>query len=215
MKKNLILLLMIIFIHNPVLAKTYKLVGETILPFSTQSPGEAFNVRITKDYVFENGEKLEKGSLVNGSVIKVFKAKRGKLNAYFNIRITDFTMPSHPEKIMVTNDKAIAKITKYKESEIDVTNTALDAGTMVAGFFVKNISYPINFARGVIYPEGDSPRIKSGFKNMYKKSAFAYIEKGQDIDVKPGDLVFLTVKDAKKPSKGASSFANVPTRAAQ
>jgi len=201
MKKLLILFAMGLFlISNPVLAalpipQFYSLSGEALVPFSTECPSKTFSVKLTQDFISDGNVKFEKGTVINGKVVKVFKAKRAKLNAFFSIKITDYITPSSSEKVVVEKDNIVAKVIPYKDNKIDLTDTALSAGTTVAGFFVKNIEVPINFTRGAIssQDENASGKVKDGLKNAY-----------EEINFKPGDPVSLNIKcgdDKQKPDK--------------
>lgn len=193
MKKLLISLVLSILIAPSAFAQNYKIIAEVMEPFSTEAPSTYFKAKTVQDYFFNNNEKLEQGSIITTKVTKIIHAKRAKRDAYFYVKLTKLQIPSLNKTIKIENKNAIAKITRYKE--FDKGKAAYSAGVSVAGLFVDNIAYPVNFIKGMMSPDEDSNRLKSGFKTMYKNSSLSYIEKGEDMILQRGDIIILNIKN--------------------
>ena len=92
----------------------------------------------------------------------------------------------------ITNPDAIVKLTAH--TTLDWKEKGLDTAASAAGYLVENITYPINFVRGVIKPiEGES-RIASGVKTTYNKSMFSYFSKGKELVLTAGNPLTVTIK---------------------
>lgn len=198
MKKFFLLMLSYIFLTTSMtFAATYKIKAEALNSFSTANPEETLKVKILDDYEFGNGIILPRNSEFNTTVFKIRNEKIGKLDAALFVKINSATIPTEKgqKTVKIKNEKAIAKVSVYDPKTFDMIDFTLDTGATVAGLFVKNLTYPINFARGIVMPDEEcDSRLESGFKTMYKKSIFSYVEKGDEVEFKEGELIVLTVK---------------------
>lgn len=183
--------LFVTMISSYALAETAKIVVKSLNDFSSQNPSTHIAVQVEDNYKMPNGEILPKGIIFNGEVIDIIQPKRGKRDGYIYYKLTEYKY-NNSGFIKIKNENLIAKVKEY--SELDLKETAISAGTSVAGLFVEHISYPINFARGVISPYEDTSRLKSGLKKTYEKSMFSYISKGDCMEFKNGDKIILIFK---------------------
>lgn len=207
MKKLLTTLCLIIFTAMPVFSASLKMEVATLKDFSTSRPNEKAVLAVSGNYKLSKEKYIPDGTVIKGDIIHVEEPKRGKRDGYAFMKITAFQIPGQTE-FAVNNPNAIVKLSKYKP--IDVVDKTLDLGASAAGFFVKNISYPINFARGVITADEGENRLKSGAKLTYEKSFFSYASKGKALDIPKGEKLILTINykksednssDIKKPKK--------------
>ena len=192
MKKIFLVCLFVLLLSltSPVLAKTFKLIAETQNDFSTVKPSENLMLKISGDYKLPNGEYIPDGTLLSGKIVGIVKPKRGKRDAYAFLQLTQYKLPENDEFQIIDNPNAVAKISKYEP--IDLKDKGIDAGVSVAGFFVKNISYPVNFVRGAIdHTEGENPLV-SGAKLTYEKSFFSYASKGKELELPAGSELTVT-----------------------
>ena len=175
-----------------VCAATLKVVAETQETFSTANPTNHLILKVVGDYDLPNGEYLPCDTIIKGTVVQIVEPKRGKRDAYLYMKIDEFKLANSSTFHKVDNPNAIVKISKYKP--IDLKTKSVDVGVTAAGFFVKNISYPINFARGAVegMEEGTNP-IVSGAQMTYEKSFFSYISKGKPLEVPANSKVIITV----------------------
>lgn len=192
MKKSikLILVLVLLLFINPVFAKTIKVVAQTTEHFDPYNPPEVFYAKILEKVNVEENKVVPKGTIM-GNVVKVSTSKRGKRNGYLVIQISGFKEEGATSFSPTRNDIR-AKVTRYKKA--DLKELGISGATSVAGLFVDHIAIPINFARGMITPYENKSRLMSGAQKVYEKSTLSYISKGQEIDLKAGELVVLSVK---------------------
>ncbi len=192
MKKGIkfaLILALLLFI-NPVFAKTIKVVAQTTNSFDPYDPPEVFYAKILEKVSVEENKVVPKGT-IRGNVVKVSTSKRGKRNGYLVIQISGFKEEGANVFAPTRNDIR-AKVTRYKKT--DLKELGISSATSIAGLFVDHIAIPINFARGMITPYENKSRLKSGVQKAYEKSTLSYISKGEEIDLKTGELVVLTVK---------------------
>ena len=78
-----------------------------------------------------------------------------------------------------------------KYEKLDVTDKAINTGKSVANHFVKNITYPVQFVKGVAQNKSGD-RLKSGWDEAYDASPLSYAEKGKPLELQSGDLATLT-----------------------
>ena len=92
---------------------------------------------------------------------------------------------------MATSTLKVAVEGKYSAKlEIDKGQIAKSAALGVGNYFVKGISMGYYAVEGAVKNESDN-RFKSSAKSVYENSPFAYVEKGQDIEIKVNDIFGL------------------------
>lgn len=169
----------------------HKIIVQFEQGFSTDNPPSDFVVITNDDYNITNSRTLEKGTKIYVHLRKVSKEKIGKQSASAEAVISKVWIPSTNKTINVAkiNPNAIVKFSKYEK--LDIADIAVDTGITVTNFFVKNITYPAHFAKGVIKNETGN-RLESGVKETYDSSVVSYLSKGEAFIVKSGDLATLT-----------------------
>ncbi len=192
MKKfiSFVVLFLVLGLSNTVSAATLKLIAEAQTDFSSEKPSKDFTVKVKGTYNLKNGEIIPDGMLINGEIVKVKQATRGRRDAYANMLLKDYAI--NGTTYQVNNPNAIVKITAYEP--IDMKEKGIDLGISAAGFVVKNISYPVNFVRGVVSPEEGENRLKAGVRRTYEGSFFTYISKGDALILPKGTPMTITIK---------------------
>lgn len=196
MKKILLIILCFMSVQCAVVAKTIKLVGTAENDFSTQNPSSEFSLKTEKAINTPSGI-LEQGSVITGYVIKVIPPKRGKRDAYLYFKLKSISIPNEDRIITIDNEKAIGKITMYKSKDLKDLNYAqvsYTAGKTVANLFVKHISYPIDFVKGVFSADEGENKIQSGMQQTYEGSFFSYFSEGNEFNLKKDDKLTLTLQ---------------------
>ena len=194
--KKILLIFALVFIMAPVQADN-KTVVQCLETFSTDNPSSYFTGKIIKEAEFDNGVLLRENAVITGEVIQVVEAKRAKRNAYFVIKPLTYTDPLIGKTYDVKDTDWQAKVVGYKP--FDAKETAKSAGVSVANFFVQGFSTVYHFGDGVIHPEEDKGRFKSGVHNAYEHSIFSYVEEGSALNVNEGDLLALKFFQADVP----------------
>lgn len=193
MKKLLIIILSIfsiMCITNLSEAKTIKMIGTTLNDFSTINKTENLKVELLGTKETPDGKYIPAGTILSGEMVKFVKAKRGKRDAYAFMKINSYKIPHENEYRHVNNANAIVKISKYEE--LDLLDKGLDIGASAAGLFIENITYPINFVRGVIEADDDENKLKAGVQKTYEKSFFSFVSKGKELHVPTGYKLTVT-----------------------
>ncbi len=194
MKKFLyaILFVFVLTFATSVSAATLKVVTETKEAFSTANPTKNMVLVVEGDYELPNGEYIPDDTIIKGTIVQIVDAKRGKRDAYVYMQINEFKLPNASTYHHVDDPKAVVKLSKYKP--LDIKTKSVDVGVTAAGFFVKNISYPVNFVRGAVagVEDGKNP-IVSGAQMTYEKSFFSYISKGKPLEVPAGSKLIMTL----------------------
>ncbi len=176
---------------NPVFAGTgrNKVAVESLDDFSFNHQVDTVKLKVLEKNKFQNGVKFEKDAIITAKVAKVVDPKRGKRNGYLVVDPLSYTVPSSGAVVKLEDEYWFANVVGYKP--FDAKSAAAKAGLSVAGFFVKGIGQIFYFGKGVISPEDGENRLKSGAKSVYENSPLAYIEEGEEVDIKTGDIMLL------------------------
>jgi len=169
---------------------TNKVIVESLEDFSVDNNCNTVKFKVLKENSFENGITFEKDSIISAKAARVVEPKRGKRNGYLVIAPESYTVPSKKnENIKINDEYWFANVVGYKP--FDVKKAAFGAGLGVAGHFIKGIGQIFYFGKGIIAPNEGEGRLKSGAKNVYENSPLCYIEEGEEVNIKTGDVLLL------------------------
>lgn len=166
-----------------------KVIVESLENFSFIKEGSPVTLKILEGNEFKNGIIFEKGTVLNAKAAKMVDPKRGKRNGYLIIDPVSYTIPSTGETRKIDDEYWVANVYGYKP--FDVKNAVIGAGLFAGGMFVKGLGQVYYFGKGIIKPEDGENRLKSGVKSVYKNSPLAYIEEGEELNIKTGDVLLL------------------------
>ncbi len=167
-----------------------KVVVESLQDFTVEQHKNTVKFKVLEENSFENGITFEKDSVISAEITKVAEPKRGKRNGYLVIVPLSYSVPSKGgENIKINDEYWVATVAGYKP--FDVKKAAFSAGLSAAGYFVKGIGQIFYFGKGLISPNEGEGRLKSGAKNVYENSPLCYIEEGEEINIKTGDILLL------------------------
>lgn len=164
--------------------------------FSTESPKKSYSVQTIENVTFKDGHTIQQGTIINGNIIKVKHASRGKRNAYFEFVPTSYRFEN--EVTGIRNPSYKARVIDY--APLDPKSATLMLGKSAVGFFIPGATQGISFIQGVADAE-DGDRLKSGFVQVYKDSPLSYVETGSEIKINPGDKVFIKTSAIKPKRK--------------
>lgn len=169
---------------------TNKVIVESLEDFSVDNSDNIIKFKVLRENAFKNGVVLEEDSIISAKAAKIIEPKRGKRNGYLVISPISYTIPSKGEITAQIDDEYwVANVVGYKP--FDVKKAAFGAGLGVAGHFVKGIGQIYYFGKGIIAPNEGEGRLKSGAKNVYENSPLCYIEEGEEVNIKTGDILLL------------------------
>ena len=183
MKKFYLSMVLSLLLCAPALAKTIEV--EALSDFSSVNPPKTMSVKVVVDvYNDENQLAVPKGTIINGKIVDVKDPRRLKRNATFSFVPTTYT------DVNGNVNKVKRHFAGKYTTPIDKKKLAKNAALGVGNYFVKGLSMGYNTLEGVVKNEEDN-RLKSGAKALYKSSPISYIEEGQDIEIKTGEIFYL------------------------
>ena len=166
--------------------------------FNTAKPSETFKV-----VVEENSSlgiyNLNENTILNCVVLKVVEPKRGKRNATFYVKPISYVYNDKTCQIVEEMYGKYSKkiLSKEELKKIPPTKIIGKTALTVGNYFVHGLSTGVSLAKGMIQNEEDN-RIKSGVKKAYKESPLSFVEEGEELDIKCGDVFYLVFKIEKK-----------------
>lgn len=176
------------FLISPVFA--LNVVVESLSDITSFKHNVSFSAKVLERAEFKSGFVLNKNDVVQGKIIRTVEAKRIKRSGYIVIKPNAI----YREGVKVNYDRDLeAKVTAYSKTDWKKTGktAGLSAGLTVGSHFVPGLSQIFYFSKGVLKPQDDQSRLESGVKSVYENSPFAYIEKGQDLNIEKGDYLVL------------------------
>lgn len=186
--KKIIFILISILMLTPAYALN---VVTECLDFSKNSQGLYITVKILERAEFKSGFVLNVNDEIRGVIIKVSEAKRAKRNAYMIM----YPQLIYREGIVfsIENENLEAKIIGYAKTDWKEKGlkAGVGAGLSLASRNVPGISQMFYFSKGFILPYENETRLRSAVKSVYENSPFAYIEKGEDLNIEKGDYLDL------------------------
>lgn len=196
--KKLILIIFLSCILFPVCtANAATVLVQSRERFSTNYPKRYISVKVVEPAQLKNGIKLEKNSIINGKIIEVKAAKRGKRNAYFVFVPVSYTIPSKGVTRSMRGTNLETKLVGCKK--MNKQETVVKAGVSAGGLVVPGFSQAYWFGRGAAKPIKGKGRFSSGVYTMYKNSPFVYIEEGDELVVKQGTYLKMKFYYVNKP----------------
>jgi len=205
MRNKIILTVLAMFLSLSVTnAASEKVHVSAIEEFNTAQPLQKIDVRVIETAAL-GSHLLQTGDILHCNVIKVTDPKRGKRSATFAVCPTSYTSEDNTVEIKENYyGKYASKVLSKEElKNVDKFEVGKKAVLAVGNHFVKGLTTGVTLAEGMIENEEDN-RIKSGVKKVYKSSPLSYVEKGQELQIDPGDTFYLIFKPSK--SKNASDI---------
>lgn len=193
MKKFLLIVTILLFIINPSFAKATRV--EALSDYTSEYPPAMLYFKLFEySESFEDIPEFSIGDIVEAIVIKTKDNKRLKQNATFALKIN--RLKKEDGRIIQVNNIYAKYTTKIDTAEVS-KNIALGVGN----YFVKGLSIGYKTVEGAFKNEEDD-RLKSAGVALYKSTPLSYVEKGNEIDIKVGDIFLLNIApvDVDNPS---------------
>lgn len=195
-RKNLVLLISFIINCSAVFAETVTV--QALEDFSTTNPPKFLTVKLFNDIQLDENLILKNGNLITGKIIDIDKPKRLKRDAKFTfqlIRVED----SSGNYFHITNYYTATYTTKLNSG-----NMVKSAALTVGNHFVKGMSLGYYAVEGVVKNE-EGNRLKSSATALYKNSPVSYVEKGEEVNIKNGEIFYLKFKTYKTKDKNSKN----------
>ena len=186
MKQKNLFLGFIIFAISGVLTSAYaKTVAvESLSNFSTANPPASISIKLLEPIDLDAKTIVEAGAIMQGKLVDVESPKRLKRDAKFSFVPTSYkTSEGNP---VIVHHEVVAKYKKPTNPKKIVKSAALGVG----GFFVKGLSTGVAAVEGAVKNE-EGNVLKSTAVSVYQASPIAYVEKGQDLEIKNNQVFYL------------------------
>ena len=189
MKKFLILLMAFSFTMR--MANATNVIVESLDSLNNKKINGEFSAKILEDAELTSGRVFKAGAILTGNVVKKVEAKRGKRSGYIVIQPVSLEYNGVVENFEEQDIEATVKGYSKKSWKEKGAKAGLSAGLTIGSRNIPGLSQMFYFSKGFIKPQEDKSRLESGVTSMYENSPFAYIEKGQEINIEQGDMLVL------------------------
>ena len=184
-----LVLILTILVCSPANAQTVAV--KSLNDFSTANHPKTISVQLLEPVEIKKERFVGAGIVLNGNLVDVVSPKRLKRDANFSFEpktYTDLDGKTHKIK---------AKLTASYTEPIDKKNLAKKTVTSAGNLFVKGFSMGVAAVEGAVKNESGN-RLKSSVASVYEVSPFSYARKGEDLEVKAGQIFFLKFPSYKK-----------------
>lgn len=193
MKKLIILLALSLFCITPALADTMAV--QAVTTIDTTTPDKIIKVRVLRDCKLAD-ISLKIGYTLEGKMLSVTEPKRLKKDASFTFFPMNYTDLNGNTKHIPT----LYVGTFSPKFEIDKKQLAKSAALTVGNHFVNGLSMGYRAVEGAITNE-EGNVLKSAASNVYEHSFVSYVEKGEDLNIKPDTCFGLKFKECENAPK--------------
>lgn len=168
---------------------------EAITPFTTANPPKTIQVRSLGEIQISPKVKISEGDILSGCLTDIKDPKRLKRNATFKYQIK--TVTDAGGRTVKVKENNIAKyVPAFK---LDKKEVAKSAALSVGNHFVEGLSMGYHAVEGAVKSEnGAGNRISSAVENVYDHSVLSYASKGEEIEIKPGDIFGLRLNSEEE-----------------
>lgn len=157
--------------------------------FSTFSPVNTITFKALNAIELSPEVKIWSGDVIEARINEVIPPKRLKRNASFRIvpiSYTDSMGTTH-----TINEEFVGKYSP--KFELDKGELAKNTALTVGNYFFHGLSVGYHAVEGAVKNE-EGNRAKSSVVSVYKNSPLSYVENGQELEIKAGDLFSFTFK---------------------
>lgn len=203
MNKKIFLMISVLFFGlSAANAASDKIHVTTVNEFNTKNPSQKIDVKVVEEGIL-GSHVLKTDDVIHCNVIKVTDPKRGKRAASFAVCPISYT--SEGNTISITENyygKYAARVLSKEELQnVDAKKVGKKAAVTVGNYFVKGVAPAVSMAEGMVKNQ-EGNRIESGIKQVYKDSPLSYVEKGNELDLVPGEQFYLIFKPSKSKNSG-------------
>ena len=191
MKKGIILTILGLIFSITTVSAAVQMKVTAVNEFETDKPTKTINVRVNENITLGNYE-LKAGDVLKSNVLEVTDPKRGKRDAIFYVQPYAYDSDGVTKNIDETIYGKYSKTVLSKEElkKFPKLQIAEKAAVTVGSFYIKGLKQGVSLAKGIITnPDGN--RVKSGVQQVYEDSIISYVEKGKELDIKPGDEFYF------------------------
>lgn len=192
MKKYLIRVVLLAMISCVAPAYADRLHVQAMSDFSTASPVHSITFQALDSIDLGPNVKIWSGDVVDAQIYEIIPPKRLKRNASFEIVPVSYTDTTGKKHLI--NEEFIGKFSP--KFELDKGQLAKNAALTVGNHFFQGLSLGYHALEGAVKNE-EGNRVKSSVVSVYKNSPLSYVENGQELEIKEGDLFSFTFKTSQ------------------
>ncbi|MBQ6516975.1 hypothetical protein IJI31_07350 [bacterium] len=197
MKKFILTLMMLSFATMS--ANATNVIVESLDNIEQNSNSRIFSAKVLEDATLKTGEEFKEGSVLKSEIVKKVDAQRGKRSGYIVIQPISMEYNGTETYFEGTDIEATVKGYSKKSWKDLGTKAGLSAGLAAGSRKIPGFSQVFYFSKGFLKPEEDQSRFKSGVTSAYENSPFAYINKGEEINIETGDMLVLKFYHSEVP----------------
>ncbi len=162
---------------------------QSLSSFSTLEPPQYMVFKALNAIELSSDVKLWGGYVVKAKISEIIPPKRLKRDASFRIiPVAYIDLDGNEYSI---NEEFVGKYSP--KFELDKGELAKNAALSVGNYFFKGLSLGYHAVEGVVKNE-EGNRAKSSVVSVYKNSPLSYVENGEQLEIKDGDLFSFTFK---------------------
>lgn len=175
-------LLLSVFVYCPVYAQTIEV--KALEDISTANPSKTTSIQLLEPVEIKKDKFVGEGSVLSGNLVDVVSPKRLKRDADFSFEPKTYVDAKGKTRKVKAHIKA--SYTEPVDKKQVAKKTALTASNLV----VAGLSLGVAAVEGAVKNQ-DGNRFKSSVSSAYEASPFSYVRKGEDIEIKAGQIFFL------------------------
>lgn len=162
---------------------------QSLSSFTTDAPPQYMVFKALNAIELSPSVQLWGGYIVKARISEIIPPKRLKRDASF--RIIPVAYIDLNGKEYSINEEFVGKYSP--KFELDKGELAKNAALSVGNYFFKGLSLGYHAVEGAVKNE-EGNRAKSSVVSVYKNSPLSYVENGQQLEIKEGDLFSFTFK---------------------
>ncbi|MBE7711179.1 MAG: hypothetical protein E7Z92_03460 [Cyanobacteria bacterium SIG31] len=199
--KNFLLVLSLILLIQPVMAKNVKV--QAVDDFSTVNPPKVWKVKVLETFTADNGITIHANTIVEGDVVNVKAPQRLKRNATFRFVPKTYYDPQVGVCKPVKREFEGKYSSTSNLDKKDLAKTgAISAGSMLIGSFVAPT---VGLVEGVVANK-EGNRAKSAVVGAYERTPLSYANKGKEMEFKSGQIFVMSFKLKEDESENLPNY---------
>ena len=189
MKKNLILLAVILLGFQPVMAKNVKV--QAMSDFTTANAPATCDLKIVEDVKTKDEIVISAGSVITGKIEDVTDPKRLKRNATFTF-VPVSLYDAGKKQTFVIDQNLQGKYSSM--SGISAGSVAKQGAVFVGNKLVDGLFGPgVALVEGAVKNEQGN-RAKSAAVSLYESTPLSYANKGKEMEIKKDQIFIMSFK---------------------
>lgn len=163
-----------------------KFTVELVDDIDITNPPQECSLRVIQDIYINYYDKIEKGSIITGKIIKIVPPKRWERDAFVAFKAEKYTVPSENNKeVEIFRPKKIRLRNKRERDKKDLAVNTF--GTALSCFPPFTFIVPVaQFGMGIVRHRENEHPFRAGCRYLVESWPFCYFLKGKDISLDAG-----------------------------